>query len=276
MHGPKAMRRAYFMLTLLATATAWGAVAGRRPATAAEVALLQEAMKNTDQDTEHWAYTESTTVKASKGIPRVATVVRFDPSKPYAEQYTPLLVDGKPPTAKELKKYRKQGEKRGKARMRTAEKAGPAEDERPQMKINDKGAGLDIEHPLVVQDDADRILFEIPVLDPDKSLPVEKLEILVQVGKRARHMEKAMFRIKHAFRLKLVAKIKSGEASLEFTVVNPEFSPVITSITGNFGASFLLIPVNATFTNTRTDWQRVRAYDERFSVKMAPLQLLGF
>ena len=74
----------------------------------------------------------------------------------------------------------------------------------------------------------------------------------------------------------LVAKIKAGEASIDFTVIDPNFSPVITSITGNVGASFLFIPVNATLTNHRTDWQRVKAFDERFSVRLAPLQTLGF
>jgi hypothetical protein len=270
------MRRFLFVLTLLGAATALCTETNPRPATAEEVALLKAAMKNTDQDTEHWAYTETTTVRDKKNRVRNGTVVRFDPSKPYAEQFAPVTMDGKPPTEKQLKKYRQQGEKRGEKRARDAAKP-KTEGEPPEMTINSSKASVDVDHPLVVQDEADRITFEIPLrAKENKDIPVEKLQILVQVGKPARQVERAVFRIRESFRMKLVAKIKTGEASVDFTVVDPAFGPVMTTMTGNIGASVLLIPLNATFTNTRTDWRRVKAYDERFSVKLAPLQILGF
>ena len=81
------MRRFLFVLTLLGAATARCAETSPRPATAQEVALLKDAMKNTDQDTEHWAYTETTAVQDKKGRVRNGTVVRFDPSKPYDERF---------------------------------------------------------------------------------------------------------------------------------------------------------------------------------------------
>ena len=40
--------------------------------------------------------------------------------------------------------------------------------------------------------------------------------------------------------------------------------------------AILLIPLNATITCERADVRRVKAYDERFSVTLAPLQTLGF
>ncbi len=270
------MRLFLFGLILLGVATALRAESKPRPATAEEVALLKEAMKNTDQDTEHWAYTETTVVKDKKGQVRDETVVRFDPSKPYEEQFTPLKIDGKPPTKKELKKHREKGEKRGQKRVRDAAKPAPASGEPPQLTINNSKVRLEFDQPLVVQDDASRVTFEIPLRSDSKEIPVEKLQILVQVGKPARQVERAVFRIRASFRMKLVAKIKTGEASVDFTVVDPAFGPVMTAMTGNIGASVLLIPLNATFTNTRTEWQRVMAYDERFSVKLAPLQMLGF
>ena len=104
----------------------------------------------------------------------------------------------------------------------------------------------------------------------------EKFEILVQIGKSSRQMERVWLRVKESFRLALVAKIKKGEAAIDFTVVDPAFGPVMTALEGDFGVSVLFIPFNAVISNTRTEWQRVQAYDERFSVKMAPLQLLGF
>jgi len=261
-----------------ATSLAMAAPAPARPATAGEVALLKEAMKNSDQDTEHWAYTETMVMRDKKGMVQEETVVRFDPSKPYAEQLTPLKLGGKAPTERQLKKYRKQGEARGKKLHQDAEaRAGKNPDEPPQLSINDDKAALDLDHPLVVQDEADRITLEIPLrAEKGSGIPVGKFEIRAQVGKSTRQVERVFVRIKESFRMALVAKIKQGEATIDFTVMDPNFGPVMTSLTGDFGVSLLFIPFNATVTNTRTDWQRVKAYDERFNVRMAPLQLLGF
>ena len=272
------MRR--FLLTclgLFATAAVLAAV-DPRPATPAEVALFKEAMKNSSQDTEHWAYTETTTVQTNKGQPDGDTVVRFDPSKPYAEQYTPLLVEGKPPSERQLKKYRKQGEERGRQLARRAEQRGRGENKEPQIVINDSKAKLDLEHPLVVEEAPDRLTFEVPLVaeGPGGGLPVEKFQVLAEVDREVRQIKRALFHIRGSFRMKLIAKIKSGDASLDFTVVDPAFGPVVTKMTGEFGASFMLIPVKATFTNTRTEWKRVKAFDEGFNVKLAPLQFPGF
>jgi hypothetical protein len=61
-----------------------------------------------------------------------------------------------------------------------------------------------------------------------------------------------------------------------FTTVDPAFPSVITHIDGAIGASVLLIPVNANVTCERTEVRRVKAYDERFSVRLAPLETFGF
>lgn len=274
------MRR--FCVVLLSFALAVGyAVAANPPSRAAspeEVALLKDAMKGSAQDTEHWAYTETTRIQDKKGKKFEETIVRFDPSKPYAEQYTPLSIDGKPPTEKHLRKYRKEGEKRGKQLRKAAEsqkKENP--DDPPKLSINDDKAVLDLDHSLVVREEAGRITMEIPLrVEKGSDIPVKKFEILVQIGRSSRQVERVWFRVKESFRLALVAKIKKGEATIDLTVVDPNFGPVMTSLEGDFGVSVLFIPFNAVISNTRTEWQRVQAYDERFSVKMAPLQLLGF
>lgn len=271
------MRWLVLTLTLLGAIAAWAVETKPRPATAEEVAFFKDAMKNSAQDTDHWAYTESTTIKASKGRPFGNTVVQFDPSKPYAEQYTVVTVKGKPPSARDLTKYREKGEKRGEKlirRFEAAEKAGvkPAE-----LASNDSKSGMDFDRLLVVQDDTERITFEIRLKPGRKDMPVEKLRFLVQVGKQARLAEKAILQIKQSIRMKLVAKIKAGgEATMELGVVDPNFGPVIISMSGNLGLSLMFIPVDATFTSTRGEWRRVKAFDERFSVKLAPLEMLGF
>ncbi len=265
--------RLLFACLLLATMTAARAETPPRAATAEETALLQESLKNSDQDTEHWAYTETITVRDKKGKVREEQVVRFDPSKPYAEQFTPLSIDGRPPTERQLKKYRKQGQQRGDNLMLNA---GRKRKGRTQMHLNDATADIDFEHPLVAGERDGRIVYEIPLRSPDHSLPAEKFQLQVQVDPRSRLVAQVDFRIRDSFRVKLVARIKRGEMHMIFAVVDPSFGPVITSMQGDLGAAVLLIPFQATFSGTRTDWQRVKAYDERFSVKLGPLQFPGF
>lgn len=266
------MHRFFFaLLGLFAAATL--VAAGPRPATPAEIALFKQAMANSTQDTEHWAYTETTILRDKKGKVHDELVVRFDPSLPYEEQYTPLQIDGKEPSERQKKKYRKQGEER---RRKREKQAAVAKSEGPQFHLDDAKAQLDIGHPLVVADEGGRITFEVPLISEEKDIPVEKFEILVHVRKEKPLVERAVFRLRESFRLKLVAKIRSGEATVDFTVIDPEFAPVVTGISGNFGVSLLFIPFNGTVTSTRTDLKRVKAFDERFSVKLGPLEMLDF
>jgi len=132
-----------------------------RPATAEETALLNDTLKNTAQDPERRAYTESTVVQFGNGKDRKETIVRFDPSKSYEEQYTPLKIEGREPTAKDFKKYRKKGEERGRKRIEELKRRELTGGEEAHLTINRSRARLDLEHPLVAQGDAERVVFEI-------------------------------------------------------------------------------------------------------------------
>jgi len=109
-----------------------------------------------------------------------------------------------------------------------------------------------------------------------QDIPVDKFQVLVTVNRPAAVIENVSFRVRESFHVKLIAKIKAGEASMDFTVVDPGYPPVLTTLTGDFDLSVLFIPVSGTFTRTRTEWKRVKSYDERLQVKIAPLQLLDF
>ncbi len=63
---------------------------------------------------------------------------------------------------------------------------------------------------------------------------------------------------------------------MDFAVVDPKYGPVMTSATGSFGVSLAFIPLNGIFTNTRTDLERVKPYNERLKVKLGPLEVLDF
>ena len=94
------------------------------------------------------------------------------------------------------------------------------------------------------------------------------------VLKASRQIRHASLRVLESFRVKVVAKIKAGEGSVDFTVVDPQYGPVMTAATGSFGASFMFIPVNGVFTSTRTEWKRVKPYNDRFGTKIGPLKAL--
>ncbi len=212
--------------------------------------------------------------KFSKGGAQGETVVRFDPSKPYAEQYTPLKVEGKPPTEKQLKKYRKMGEKRADA-LEKAEAQAAADPAAPKPeKRHEKSMKIDQEHPRVVSDNGETCVFEIPLVDHGTGIPGDRIQVRVEVLKASRQIRHASVRILESFRVKVVAKVKAGEASVDFAVVDPNFGPVMTAATGSFGASVMFIPINGTFSSTRTEWKRVRPYNDRFGVKIGPLKAL--
>ena len=129
-------------LICFALVAALSVAAALRPATATETALFKAALKNTQQDPEHWAYTETTVKKIGLGkTPAGETVVRFDPSKPYSDQFTVLKVEGRPPRDKDIKKYRARGEKRGeglaRAAARVADPKAPAEPAKLPPPAND-------------------------------------------------------------------------------------------------------------------------------------------
>src|SRR3954469_19562055 len=98
------LSRVFLLLSFLAGVTLSAANAPvvalpLRPATAREAELLQAALEKTAGDLRRWAYTESRVIKDEKGKVKSDVLIRYDPSKPYAEQWTPLKINGQAPTA---------------------------------------------------------------------------------------------------------------------------------------------------------------------------------
>ena len=268
------MRRfpAWGLFLLLCLTRAWAGEAVPRPPTAGGLALFRDALKTGEQDQDHWAYTETVTVRDQRGLLKDEVVVRYDPSRPYEEQYTPLKIDGKEPTKRQLRKYREKGLDRGKEAARRVKAAGQP----GKAKGRDVTIGFDLDHPLVREAGEARVIYEIPLEGKKSPVPVDKVKVIVEVDRLARRLTHARMQVLDSFRVKAVAKVKRGAVRADFTVVDPAFPSVITHVEGDVGASVLLIPLNATITCERTDVRRVKAYDERFSVTLAPLQTLGF
>ena len=239
--------------------------------------LLFDALAKMAQDFDRWAFTETVMTTDEHGVAKPETVVRFDPSRPYAEQYQPLLIKGKPPTERQLKDYRRRGEKRGeKFAKEEAEGKTPAS-QLPRFGINGGTASIDLAHATVVAETAEAVTYEVPLRnDGHGTIPVEKFQLMARVNKQGRAFENVALKVRSAFRVKLVVKVKTGEASIDFVRVDPAHHPVPVGISGDATATVLFMKFGGGFDLKRTDFKRVKPYSERFGVKIGPMKALDF
>jgi len=225
---------------------------------AATPALLQTAVDKYAKDVERWAYTQTIISKDRKGKVEEHLVVRNDPSQPYEVQWTILKIDGKDPTERQVEKYRKEHDKRRKSRRALGEL-------------------LDLEKAIVVDDSATAVTYEVPLIKNDNQrLPPEKFRVTVRINKERGVFEHVGVRLREAMRMALVLKLKSGEADLDFGLIDPQFAPPVTALRADGEGSVLFVKVGGNYSATRTDFKRVKPYSERFTVKLAPLQFLDF
>ena len=270
-------RRSALLFSLLALAGF--ATAGETPpaAEAGVPPLLLDALGRVARNFDRWAYTETRMATDEHGVPKAESVFRFDPSKPYAEQYRPLKIDGKPPTEHQLKDYRHRGEKRGeKFAKQEAEGRTPGA-ELPRFGIGGSTASIDLAHAIVASEAADSITYEVPLRnDGHGTLPVEKFQLFARVNRSSHAFENVALRVRSAFRVKLILKVKSGDVNIDFATVDPQHDPVPVEMAGDATATILFMTFGGSFDLKRADFQRVKPYGERFGVKIGPMKALDF
>lgn len=254
------MRFFIFVISLLLAA----------PLRAEMPALLHEALQKFFADYDRWAYTQTRIERDDKGKIVREEVVRFDPSKPYEKQFTPLLIDGKPPSEHQLAKFRRQGEKRG-DRLEKAEKEG-VEPARKTL-----GESMDLERAAAVEEKPQSVTYEVPLKkDGNKRLPPEKFRVAVRVSREQRAFENIQVELREPMRAQLIVKIKSGAGRLEFATVDPKFAPTLVAIQGEAAASIMFVPLGRSYDVKRTEFKRVKPFAERFDVKFGPLKTIDF
>jgi len=237
-------------------------------ASAAIPALLDAAVQKISADYDRWAYTQTTVETNEKGKVLKTAVVRFDPSKPYPEQFTPLQVGGKPPTAADLRSYRRRGERRGEM-IAEAENAGTTP---PRQTL---GELMEMEHATLVEENSEWAVFEVP-LKANKRLSPEKFKVLARIDKGKGAFESIEAQLRGSFRAEVVVKIKSGVGRLEFTTVDPQFAPTVSKISGSGAGSIMFVPVGRSYELRRSDHRRVKPFADKFQVKLGPLKTIDF
>lgn len=239
-----------------------------RAAAPAELTMLNDVLHRVADDYRRWAYTEHRIMRDSKGRVKSDTLLRFDPSQPYAEQWTPLKIDGKEPSDRERSKYRRKGEKSAPS------ESGAVSDSRRQPSL---GELIELQRSSVAEETATHLTFEVPLRKVgNERFPPEKFLVLVRIRKEGSQLENIAVRLRSSFRSKLIVSVKSGEGSLDFSTVNPKYPPVLVGIEGDAVASVLFVNVGGSILLTRTDLKHVKPFDERFDVQIGTLKAIDF
>jgi len=240
------------------------------PMAAAGPAPLDDALRKVAQDRGHWAYTQTDVVMNDKGKVINQAKVRFDPSKPYAEQYVPIEIEQHPPTRSDFEHYRLQGERLGKR----TEKAADAGEPPPGQTLGDL---VNVDQATVAAEDDTSITYDVPLrADHNHRFPPDKFQVLMKVNKAHRALEHIAVHLRAPLRLILVVNVKSGELDVDFNAVDPVHNPAMTSVRGDGLLSIFFVSVSRNGTLTRTDFKHVTPFGERFNVQIGPVKALDF
>jgi hypothetical protein len=272
--GPTLPRRfglGIFWLGLLLSCAAAGGrgetVRGTaRMATAGEIAMLNETLHKVADDLRRWAYTEHRVVRDNQGRIKSEQVVSYDPSKPYADQWTPIAINGREPSARDRAKFRRRGEEADPERVVTSRRTPPS-----------LGESIDLARSSVAEESATHLIFEIPLRKVgNERFPPEKFEVQARLRKEGSLLEHISVLLRESFRAKLVVKVKSGDASLDFAQVNPKYPPTLVAISGDADWSIFFIAGGGSLELKRTELRHVKPFDERFEVKIGTLKAIDF
>jgi hypothetical protein len=207
------------------------------PATDEQKKLFADALGKLGADEGQWAYTET-----AKGLEdKRVTVVRVDPSKSDAERCLLLKIDGKPPTADEVKQWRFEGRD-----------VSPALGDLPPIRNV-----VDTDDVRVASDDVTAIVFELPLRGGNAQFPAEKFQALFRVNKTSRGFEDFRVKLRESFRVAGVVSISEAGIEARFQTFDPAYPPQPVYLKAGGAVRVLLVKFARSFESTRTDFRRV-------------------
>ena len=241
--------------------------------------LLEAAFQAFLDGQQRWSYVETGgDVKADGSIP-ARSVIRNDPSLPYAQQSVPLLIKGQQPTEKQLLEWAANCEKQAERRLKAVEAlAVAARDQGFRLRLLNREVRPLLEEAKVVAEDETSITYEVPMqeLGGPEATRVDDHRLTARVGRATRQFEQVTIRQTKTVRI-AAGKYYDGLTEVDFARPDPNYASVPIRITftvtnkplvGEGRTSMRLVE--------RKDFRRVTPYDERFNVKLAPLNLLEF
>jgi hypothetical protein len=240
--------------------------------------LLAEAFKKLIDNQGHWAFTQTQSVSGLTAALGRETVLKVDPSRIYAEQFQPVTVEGRPPTASEFDEFRALGERIAKRRLREKQESTGRAGEELKIHLNAKVVSPDLVHASMVSESAGSITYLVPLRASGGAggSAFDQFEVTVRVGKQRREFEHATFRQRTPMRVEMVARVSDAVIDCEFSSVDPAYPSVITKETEQATVRVLFVRRTVGFAMRRDGFRRVTPYDDRFGVRVGPLHSLDF
>ncbi|HXQ80711.1 MAG TPA: hypothetical protein VN775_05335 [Opitutaceae bacterium] len=269
----------WISLAALAVPLSLPAVPGQTtPEPAAPPSLLGDAFNKLMDNQGRWAYTQRQSVGGLTASLRRETVLRVDPSRAYAEQFKPLVVEGEPPTPEKLEEFRGLGERLARRRQREERGSGEHRGGDLRLRLNFRTVTPDLAHATVIAQDARSVTYDVPLRTEGDGggSAFDLFQVTARVNRQRREFEHATFRQRAPMRAALVANVSDAEIDCEFTPVDPNFAAVITRETERANIRILFVKRAVSFQMERSDFRRVTPYDERFGVKVGPIRTVQF
>ncbi len=277
------MHRTLRRIPLAALAGLWlqAAARGQSPpgavARAAAPSLLSDAFNKLMDNQGHWAFTQTQAFEGLTAKLKRETVLRFDPSRTYAEQFKPLLVEGEQPTPGDLEEFRGIGERLAKRRLREERETSERRGDELQISLNFRTVTPDLARASVVSEDEKSVTYEVPLrAKDDDGGAFDKFQVTARVNRQRREFEHATIRQRAPMRVDLVARVSDAEIDCVFTSVDPKFPSVITEEKQQATVRILFVRRVLKFALKRSDFKHVTPYDERFGVKLGPIRTIQF
>ena len=231
------------------------------PTRAEMPALLQDAMQKLRAEKGRWAYTETSVTWDSRGRVRKETVVRHDPSLPYAEQSRLLKINGREPTERETQRHRDAAEKNRRTQRVTLDDV------------------VDLDHVTVVEETPASVTYDIPLHKTEHArFPasmVDRFRMTIRVNKEQRVFEHVTVQLRQPLWVGPV-RLSAFAMDLTFATVDPKYGPVLVGGRGTVTGGILFLKTDVSDERTCTDFQHVTPYDERFGVKIGKVKVLDF
>lgn len=241
---------------------------------AATPAPLDEAFQKLARDNGSWAYTEVSVSVDKNGRKSAETIVVFDPSKPFPEQYTPIKIAGKEPNKNQQGYYRWLGEER---ERRLERQADSARDELLRLNVSGRWIIVDLDHADTAQETDTFILYDIPLLsDEAHGLPAEKFRLQARVRKADRVFEQAELSLREPLKLGKLTKLRALSYLFGFASVDEKFSPAAVSLRADIEGAMLFFGRHDIRESVRRDFRHVTPYRSRFDVKIGPMRTIDF
>ena len=210
-------------------------------ATAEQRQLFVDALGRIGLDHEAWAFTETARFPGGEHV----TTIRYDPSQPPERRTVLLKVDGKDPKPAFLQQWRSE-----------AHEPQPGLGDLPPL-----ASVVELDDVCVYADETAAVVFELPV-KANADFPADKFQARFRVNKTHRGFEDFAVKLRDPLRMAGVVKLTDAGIEARFQTFDPALGPQAVSLKMGGGIRVLLVSVSRSFELTRTDFKRVKPFDE--------------